>query len=302
LQTFRDPLEGRRPSVNPTTPNGTVIGATLIRNGNLYMGVYSYYDGAGTQIKSQFVRPLDLSATGQVRGPIQVGNSYPSWVAGYATLIPPEWQSAFGGPALVGGCCFNIISLHSWGPSASVFDPNDVGRIDPVPSSLVLGYTAEHPTLGLYDNGTAVNLGFNMSTSVTGVVFPAGGGSVLFFGTQGTGVPCYGEGVATQPPGPGRCYDPVNADKGTHAYPYRYWVWAYDASDLVAVKNQQKNPWDIVPYAMWGLDLPFAPGRNTVQGATYDPATQRIYVSASGADPGGGFFFGPIIHAFQVRR
>jgi hypothetical protein len=177
-----------------------------------------------------------------------------------------------------------------------------VGRKDPVPSSLVLGYPADHPTLGRWDNTTAANLNYNMSTVVTGVVFPSGGKSVLFLGTQGTGVPCYGDGVATQPPGPGQCYDPVNGDKGTHAYPYRYWVWAYDASELVAVKNGQRNPWDIVPYAMWALDLPFAPGKNTVQGATYDPATQRIYVSASFADPGTGYFAGPIIHAFQVNR
>jgi hypothetical protein len=299
LQSFQDPLEGRREAVNPSTSEGTVIGATLIHNSNFYIGVYSYYDAEGTQRKSQFVRPLDLSATGQVRGPIKVGDRYPSWVAGYATLIPPEWQSAFGGPALAGGCCFNIISLHSLGPSVSVFDPKDVGRIEPVPSTLLLGYPTEHPTLGRYESPT-VNLNYNLSTQVTGVVFPSGSRSVLFFGTQGTGTPCYGEGVPGKP-GPGQCYDPASADKGTHAYPYRYWVWAYDAEELKKVKNQRKNPWDVVPYGIWRLHLPFEPGKNTVQGASYDPRTQRIYLSASGADPGSGEFFGPIIHAFQVN-
>ena len=35
--------------------------------------------------------------------------------------------------------------------------------------------------------------------------------------------------------------------QGTHAYPYRYYVWAYDADDLAAVKAGQQQPWDVHP-------------------------------------------------------
>jgi hypothetical protein len=74
------------------------------------------------------------------------------------------------------------------------------------------------------------------NTTVRGVVFPAGTNTVLFFGTQGTGPFCYGEG--TDDPsldgtptrdGTTWCYDPDVSYKGTHGYPYVPEVWAYDA-------------------------------------------------------------------------
>ena len=74
-------------------------------------------------------------------------------------------------------------------------------------------------------NVTEANLYFNMSSGVSGVVFPEGSSSVLFFGTQGTGVPCYGEGTPDrsrdrQPvAGTGGavvyCYDPASGGKGS---------------------------------------------------------------------------------------
>jgi hypothetical protein len=64
------------------------------------------------------------------------------------------------------------------------------------------------------------------------------------------------------------------------------------------VKNQQKNPWDIRPYAVWSYNLPFERSSDihNVGGATYDPATQRIYVSQMCEDTG----CNPIIHVFKV--
>ena len=80
-----------------------------------------------------------------------------------------------------------------------------------------------------------------------GLVFPAGTRSVLFFGKQGVGTFCYGPGTSNQALvgtiAPGfvdpYCYDPVDDSKGTHAYPYIYQVWAYDANDLAAAKAGQ---------------------------------------------------------------
>jgi hypothetical protein len=278
LQPLTDALEGKSGLINAYHPK---IGAQLAYNNQLYVAAWSYYDGSGSQTQSQFVRPLALSATGQVKGPYTVGDHYPGWVDRYATLIPQEWQSVFGGPALTGGCGGSIVSLQSWGPSVSVFNPSDVGVKSPVPATLVVGYPSSNP---LHDFSSA-NPYFNAATSIGGVVFPAGARSVLFFGTHGLGAYCYGPGTsdpnqAGQPADGGVdvwCYDPASGSKGSHNYPYVAYIWAYDANDLLAVKNGQKQPWEIKPYGTWTLDFP--DGGTAINGAAYDPATQRIYIS-----------------------
>ena len=107
---------------------------------------------------------------------------------------------------------------------------------------------------------------------------------MLFFGTQGIGRFCYGEGTDRRdlegqptPDGSTWCYDPDGSSKGTHAYPYVAEVWAYDARSLEKVRRHRKRPWQVRPYATWRLHLPFDSGQ--IGGAAYDPARQRIYVS-----------------------
>ena len=90
------------------------------------------------------------------------------------------------------------------------------------------------------------------------------------------------------------CHDPADNSKGTHAYPYESHVWAYDANDLVAVKNGQKQSWEVRPYATWKLDSSFV----DVQGVGYDPATQRIYVSAACEDTN----CLPLIKVYQINN
>jgi len=297
LQPLTDALEGKIGLINAYHPK---VGAQLVYNNRLYVAAWSYYDGAGEQTKSQFVRPLNLSTTGQVQGPFKVGNQYPGWVDRYAGTVPQEWQSAFGGPALTGGAGGSIVSLQSWGPSVSVFNPNDVGSSDPVPATVLVGYPSAHP---LHDFSSA-NPYFNAATVVTGVVFPQGTRTVLFFGKHGLGAYCYGPGTsdpnqAGQPADGGVdvwCYDPANGSKGSHNYPYVYYSWAYDANDLLAVKNGQKQSWEILPYGTWTLTLPFATNTD-IGGAAYDPATQKIYVSQACAD---GECY-PVIHVFSVN-
>ena len=123
------------------------------------------------------------------------------------------------------------------------------------------------------------------------MVFPEGMRSVLFVGRHGIGTFCYGTGGASG----GECFDPEDASKGNHAYPYRYYVWAYDANDLAAVKAGQRQPWDVQPYAVWSLSLPIASGNTHLRGATYDPATGRLFVSQAYGDNEY-----PVIHVFTV--
>jgi hypothetical protein len=287
VQSFKDATEGKLSSINPSDPNSKKVGGQLVYNGKLYTAAYSYYDGAVTQTTSHFVRPINLSTTGQVKGPYKVGSQYPGFVSGYMTQIPSEWQSLLGGPALTGNCCLAIVSAQSSGPAASVFDPNNAGSVNPVPAIPVVGYPYAHP---LGDWGTG-NPYFNGTTQITGIVFPNGTRSVLFFGRHGTGAFCYGTGA--------ECNDPADSSKGTHAYPYKYQVWAYDANDLLSAKNGAKQQYDVKPYAVWNFSLPFegASGGHLIGGAAYDPATNNIYVSQGCVDSN----CAPIVHVFKSQ-
>lgn len=267
LQNLRDPVEGKLGSINPGDPNQKVLGTGLVYNGRLVVAGFAFYDGAGTQTKSYFSRPANLSTTGQVSGPVQVGSKYPGWVDKSSSLIPPEWRSAFGGPALAGGGGGAINSLQSWGPAATVFDPNAITTSGSVAGTLVLGYQYGNP---LADTSRA-NALWQQTDTVNGMAFIAGTRSVLFFGYHGMGAYCYGSGGSSG----GDCNDPDNSSKGVHAYPYRSQVWAYDANDLLAVKNGTKQPHAVQPYAVWEL----SPDVKQIQGVGYDSSTQTLYVS-----------------------
>lgn len=287
LQSFKDPVEGKLSSINPSDPNSKKIGGHLVYNGKLYVTGYSFYDGAGTQTASHFVRPLNLATSGQVQGPYKVSTLYPGFYSGYMALVPPEWQSALGGPALTGNCCQAITSLQSNGPSVSVFDPTKVGATSPVPATTLVGYPYSNPIA----DTASKNDYFNLATKIKGVVFPAGTRSVLFFGRQGTGQYCYGTGA--------ECGDLADSSKGTHAYPYVYQIWAYDANDLLAVKKGSKAMYAVRPYALWRLSLPFEDkqGDHLIGGVAYDAASSMIYFSAQCVDTN----CGPIIHAYKVK-
>jgi hypothetical protein len=288
LQPFADAVEGKLASVNPGDPNSKKIGGHLVYQGKLYVTGYSYYDGNGSQSTSHFVRPVSLSTTGQLQGPFKVGNQYPGFVHGYMTLVPPEWQASLGGPALTGDCCLSITSVQSNGPAVSVFDPSKIGTVNPAPATPLVGYP--YPNI-LGPGEASQNTLFNLATKITGVVFPVGTRSVLFFGRQGIGPYCYGEGAI--------CLDLADAAKGTHAYPYVYQVWAYDANDLLAVKNGTKAQYSIKPYATWTFNLPFESSgdQHLLGGAGYDPQTNMIYLSQRCEDAN----CAPVIHAFKVN-
>lgn len=289
LQPLTDALEGKIRTV--TDPgNVTKIGGQLVYKGKLYLTDYVYYDGLGYQQLSHFYRPSDLSARGQVQGPFRIGPLGAGFYDGYFSPIPVEWQPALGGPVLNGNCCLSIISRTSYGPAAFAMDPESLGVTQN--AAPLVYYTGDHPE-GSFD----VN-----STQVFGAAFPNGSRSVLFFGKQGLGASCYGEGTSDPalnglPVSPGStdyyCYDPTNPAKGGHAYPYTAFIWAYDASDLAAVKAGRKLPWSIQPYGRWPLQLPF--GGFNVVGASYDPSTNRLFVSQ------GGDYALPVIHVFRVN-
>jgi hypothetical protein len=282
LQSFVEASEGKMFTVD----SGTVkVGGLLVSGGKLYGTAYSYYDADGSQSRSHYRTALSLSQPGDVQGMYQVGTLGAGVVAGYMTTVPPEWQSLLGGPALTGQCCIPIISRSSYGPAAFVFDPNALGAQNPVTVLPLVYYPASHPLSGW----SATSSTFNGTTEITGLVFPHGTRSVLFFGRHGTGTFCYGTGQ--------ECNDPVESSKGNHAYPYVYQVWAYDAATLLQVKSGQRQPWDVRPYAVWNFTLPFPEATKHLGGAAYDPQSRRIFLSQRCAESG----CIPVIHVFTVN-
>jgi hypothetical protein len=136
---------------------------------------------------------------------------------------------------------------------------------------------------------------------VGGMAMIAGTRTVLYFGSNGEGPHCYGEGTADKAladrSGGNLCYDPTSSDKGSHAYPYRYQIWAYDLNDLTAVKEGRKQPWEVMPYGVWPINFPIPEAKVRIGGVTYDSERQLIYVSQLRADAAG---YLPIIHVLHV--
>jgi hypothetical protein len=298
LQPFADATEGRMRTVAADPSIVVKVGGLLPYKGALYLSAFIYYDGDGRQSLTHFVSGLDLSVKGDVLGPYQVGKLGAGFISGYFGLVPEEWQEALGGPVLNGQCCLPVISRTSYGPSVFAIDPTKLGTTSPLPAVPLIYYTGAHQ-LGQYGAQSAL---FNGSTEMGGVVFPRGKRSVLFFGKQGLGPSCYGEGTremalaGTGPASDPYCYDPTYLSKGEHAFPYSPYVWAYDAVDLAAVKSGQRQPWDVKPYAVWSLEFPF-PGAPRILGATYDPETGRIFVSNAFGDGAN-----PLIHVFRIKN
>lgn len=279
LQNFTEITEGALGSLASSDSN---IYGMLVYNGRLIVGASCYYDGDASQVNSHGVSGLTLSAGGDFHGfyPLSA-TANPRSLGGYMTTIPPEWQTLLGGPALTGKGCLSIISNNSAGPCATVFDPDTVGVSNPIPGTTLIFYPIEHPLAP----EASTNELFNLATHMAGIAFPRGSRSVLFFGRQGIGTYCYGDASV--------CTDPCDASHGTHAYPYRHQVWAYDANDLLQVRSGTKQCWEMHPYAIWTLDGMPSGDCADMEGAAFDPDTGRLYITESYAEE-------PHVHVYRI--
>jgi len=270
---------------------GSRVGGILYNGNKLVISQYVYYDVDFLGALSHASMNSNWTANGVgFSGMKTVGAANAETVgqiAGYMTWIPSSWRTAMGGPALTGLANVSIITRSSYGPSAWVFDPEQIGVTNPISATQVVGYPDSHFTLGVFSGS---NQYISSSDQIGGVVWPEGSSTIMFFGKHGTTY-CYG-GV---PP----CVDPTNGYSGTHGYPYLYYVWAYDANDLVAVKNGTLNPWDLTP--VWVHDLTpdfngIEAGDNNILGAAYDETNKKLYISAEKAEHPR-----TIIHVFNIN-
>lgn len=300
-QAFVDPTEGHMSAMSTSTV--TLYGLLVHRN-RLIGAASIYYDANYSQRVSHFSRSLSLTQP-SFSGWSSVWDATRSgMVSGWMAAVPPEWQSALGGPAITGQGAIPIISRTSYGPAAFSFDPAQVGQ-PAVPATPLLYYDSLHPNLGRWEDS---NPTYGMATRIGGVAIIAGTRTALFVGSNGTGPACYGYGTSDsslvgKPHSASDptlwCYDPDDSNKGTHSYPYRYQVWAYDLNDFVAVKNGAKQPWDVKPYGVWPMNFPTSASKLIIGGVGYDPQNQILYVSQRDANRG-NFSASPIIHAFKM--
>jgi hypothetical protein len=301
LQPFRDPTEGR---LRDVATDGAYVSGLLVHDGRLYGSGVIFYDANNAQELTHFSRSLKL-ADASVKGMYRVGDKGKAGlVAGYLAAVPPEWQSALGGPAITGQCCIPIVSRTSWGPAAFAWQPAELGTAPTARVSPLVYYTGEHPTLGLWEGS---NETYGAAIAMGGVVIPPATRTMLFVGRNGIGPFCYGDGTAdrsranqTSASGERLCYDPTSSDKGQHAYPYRYQFWAYDLNDLAAVKAGKKAPWDVRPYGVWPFDVPTPEPSKRIGGVGFDAARRLLYVAQMSADQD-GYAYRPIIHVFRIQ-
>ena len=301
LQPFADPAEGH---IKDIAGDGANLAGLLVYDRRLIGTGVIYYDAVNQQSLSHFARPLMLNERA-VNTVVRVGQSGKTgFVAGYMANVPAEWQSRLGGPVVTGQCCIPIISRTSWGPAAFVFDPAAVNAGRNTSAEPLVYYDSEHPALGAWEgaNGT-----FGATAEVAGVALIAGTRTALFVGRNGTGTFCYGDGTADQsrhdsrgPNGEHYCFDPVVGDKGPHAYPYRFQMWAYDLGELAEVRAGHRDPWSVKPYAVWPFELPLADAAMRVGGVAYDAARQQLFIVQMRADRD-GFAFRPLVHVFHIQ-
>lgn len=269
---------------NTLQPEETIkVGGLLVHGNELLGTAYEYYDGDGDAVDSHFkASSLNLESS-IVSGLFQVGELGGGFVGGYMAEVPPEWQVAFGASHVTGQAALSIINRTSAGPALFGFDPAQLGAGVATATPLVY-YPLDHPLAPVQTQ----NPWFNTTTEITGVVFPEGTDSVLFFGSHGVGPWWYGEADEGG-------LDLYRQDKGPHAPEYVYQVWAYDAKDLVAVKNGLMQPWEVQPYDTWTFDLPYFDGGKHLGGVAYDSASGRLYVSQQYGNEAY-----PVVHAYQI--
>ena len=174
------------------------------------------------------------------------------------------------------------MSRTSFGPSAFGFNPAAIGNKLRSRAATAYYYDSNHATLG----AGRIDRQVWRRDVIGGVAVIAGTRTAFFVGRIGVGQDCYGYGV-TDPAlggtkaadGQMNCYDPTNAAKGTHGYPYRYQIWAYDLADFAAVKAGAKQPWQVVPYGIWPFELPTPEKTVQIGGVAYHAERQLLYVS-----------------------
>ena len=283
IQRPEDATDGKLPTISePNEFSFGRIGGYLVDGDDLIVSGYHFYDAADSQVRSHLLTDTNLGASSNMVS--LTDETKPRWLGGAMATIPSNWRDSFGGDTYMTGLAgISIVSNSSAGPAAATFTRESLSGTDQ--ARLVLGYPLSNAVDGPPEAQSDV---WNLTSESRGMVFPEGTASVLYIGTHGVGSYCYGTGS--------ECGDPIRFHQGTHAYPYRYQIWAYDADDLASVYRGEAAPDSLQPYDVWELDLPYSPTQHDIGGAAYDPATGRIFITQGFADGDN-----PVVHVYTVN-
>ena len=274
------------------------IGGLAVISGTTQMliNAYEYYDAPGDNTHTTLsVRNAGNLGFTQLAGFFEFAGGA-GHTSGWISPVPTAWQSILGGPYITGASSgIPIIGRTSVGPSAFVFDPTDVGRSSPIPTTKLLDFSLDHPLHEDLENSSGANkLWTHLSRVTYGVIVP-GTRTYLTLGYSGgheSGV-CY------------KCTQDNGIECGGYCAPqaddYYHFYWLWDVNDLVAVKNGEMEAHAVRPYASGELITPFAGAEPQLGGASFDPTTGRLYITAQKADRAQGEFANPpVVMVYKV--
>jgi hypothetical protein len=283
LQKFTDITNGTlNPALNVlgnSNGSGVSLFGLLPYNGRLIIAASIFY--TYTQYYSHASGSLDISNTKQFSGFFGFDSNTlagPRALGGALSLIPKDWQSALGGIAFTGQQSMSVISTTSVGPSLTLFDPDDVGKKNPIPGKTLLFYSLTNPLCGIPGCDNTGNSIYNGISTIRGRALVPNTKSILFIGSHSVGDYWYGNN-----PSPTGQYDSIRpGGYGPHSTGYEYRIWAYDANDLVSVNTGKLAPHEVKPYRIWALpELTAQDPTGMIGGAGYDPETNLIFVTTA---------------------
>jgi hypothetical protein len=295
LQPFADVTDGEislRPNSLGNATNGSPTYGLLSFNNRLIVANTNYYDY--DQIGSHGVSSLDLSLKGDWSGFQRFSNALakPRALGGAMGVVPNEWQSMLGGPALTGNQTVPISSATSFGPALTAFNPDDVGTNQQIPGNTLLFYPIDKPLCGTYGCENTANPIFNLTTIIRGHALPSRTGSILFIAKHGIGEYWYG-GMTSQN---GTQAAPGSMGVGPKSDRYEFRIYAYKLNDLADVKSGLKSPSQVMPYAIWPLpELTSMHPEAFVNGSTYDDQSGLLFVTPQYSNKG-------IVQVYKINK
>lgn len=191
-----------------STALGTSFQVTgmVVDNGSLLASYVAQYDNGGQQALTLFrhshTNLADSAASYVGNYGLNIGSlaSTTSFTGGGVASgamnpIPQAYQDQLGGKYFITGNSLqrSAIGHSSYGPTATVFDSDNLSSPGVMPGAqnaiVLLGYPAEHPTLGVWATGGAQTEYYSDCDHFAGAVLPAGSHTLLVIGVHGKSDP-----------------------------------------------------------------------------------------------------------------
>jgi hypothetical protein len=272
--------------------------------GKIYWSLSRYYPADGLDHPSiGWAEPSVLNP--QAKGLWRVGPYHSVGTSGYLFEIPRSWADInvpgkylASGRHQEGGCCGSgagpsIYAMGLWNdensPSdGSTLEAKQLLNYPDLPPSFVAQYDPRLPS------GPRNFPGYQACDEWTGGTWLTVGGksAVIIVGRKSLGETYYGDGRPSD----------SEKSRGYHCDQYEPQFLFYNPDDLAQVAKGQKQPWEVLPYAILRPTQYFWPEPAWHLGeAAFDRARGLLYVVQRYADNQDGRNAFPLIHVFSIR-